>query len=102
MPTATLVIANATARAKAAQWLQDAPYMTRVTFKTSKRTPPQNDRMWAMLTDVATQVKWHGRWLSTEDWKLLFLESLGHEMRMVPNMSAGFNSRFIIILLLSF
>jgi hypothetical protein len=63
--------------------------MTRVIFKTSKRTLPQNDRMWAMLTDVASQVPWHGLKLDTEDWKLLFLDALKRELRMVPNLDGN-------------
>jgi len=42
--------------------------------------------MWAMLTDIATQVDWHGVKLSPDDWKLIFLDSLNREMRIVPNI----------------
>jgi hypothetical protein len=59
---------------------------TRVQFHPAKRTLPQNDRMWAMLTDIARQLDWHGLKLETEDWKLLFLDSLKREMRLVPNL----------------
>jgi hypothetical protein len=89
MPSATLIIANEAVRDKAARWLSKAPFMTRITFKTSKRTLPQNDRMWAMLTDVASQVPWHGLKLDTDDWKLLFLDALKRELRMVPNLDGN-------------
>ena len=39
-----------------------------------------------MLTDVSMQLKWHGLRLSTEDWKLVFLDALNREVRMVPNI----------------
>jgi hypothetical protein len=39
-----------------------------------------------MLTDVASQVKWHGVTLSPDDWKLIFLSALKRELRMVPNL----------------
>jgi hypothetical protein len=42
--------------------------------------------MWAMLTEVATQTKYHGIWLAPEDWKFLFLDSMNREMRIVPNL----------------
>ena len=42
--------------------------------------------MWAMLTDVATQLRWHGQMLRTDDWKLVFLEALKRELRIVPNI----------------
>lgn len=39
-----------------------------------------------MLTDVATQVKWHGKSLPADDWKLIFLDGLKRELRIVPNI----------------
>lgn len=89
MTTATVIITSAAERDKAARWLSKAPWLTRITFKTTKRTLPQNDRMWAMLTDVATQVPWHGLKLAPEDWKLLFLDALKRELRMVPNLDGN-------------
>ena len=84
--TATLIIANEAERQKAARWLSKAPWNTRVTFKGPKRTIPQNDRLWAMLTDVAVQLPWHGVKLTPEDWKLLFMDALKREVRAVPNI----------------
>jgi hypothetical protein len=43
--------------------------------------------MWAMLTDVSQQARYHGLKLSPDDWKMIFLDGLGHELRMVPNLS---------------
>jgi hypothetical protein len=73
-------------RQRAAKWAQEAPYGTRIEFKAVKRSLPQNDRMWAMLTDVATQLPWHGVKLRADDWKLIFLDALKRELRMVPNL----------------
>lgn len=77
-------------RSEAVAYVQKAPVGTRVEFKASKRTMPQNDRMWAMLTDVARQVPWHGVKLTPDSWKLLFLDALrreiGGELRIVPNL----------------
>ena len=42
--------------------------------------------MWAMLTDVAQQVGWHGKRMRPEDWKLVFLDALKREVRAVPNI----------------
>jgi hypothetical protein len=42
--------------------------------------------MWAMLTDVATQLPWHGEKLTTDEWKLLFLDALKREIRAVPSI----------------
>lgn len=82
-----LLILNSTAdRVKASEWIAKAPPGTRVEFKRAKRTMPQNDRMWAMLTDVSRQVTHHGIKLSPDDWKLVFLDALKRETRMVPNI----------------
>jgi hypothetical protein len=42
--------------------------------------------MWAFLSEIAAQVKWHGVKLSADDWKLIFLDSLKRELRIVPNL----------------
>lgn len=89
MSRATLVIVSDTVRQKAIRWLQQAPWNTRIEFKAPKRTTPQNDRMWAMLTDVAEQLVWHGVKLSADDWKLVFLDGLKRELRLVPNIDGN-------------
>ena len=66
--------------------VQKAPIGTRVELKAAKRTLDQNSRMWAMLTEVATQLRWHGQRLTTDDWKLVFLDGLKRELRIVPNL----------------
>ena len=71
-------------RMRAANWINTAPIGTRIEFKASKRSVPQNDRMWAMLTDVAKQLAHHGEQLTTNQWKLLFLDALGRESKTVP------------------
>lgn len=90
MSRALIVIRGQADRTRAAEWCAKAPTGTRVEFKGSKRTLPQNDRMWAMLTDVANQLPWHGKKLKASDWKLLFLDALQRahkaEVQIVPNL----------------
>ena len=86
MARALIVLNSTAAREKATRWIAGAPFGTRVEFKASKRTLPQNDRMWAMLTDVAQQLEWHGLRLTPNDWKLIFLDALKQEVRIVPNI----------------
>ena len=76
-------------RLRAAKWITQAPPGTRLEFKKPKRSIPQNDLMWAALTDVATQLPWHGIKLSPDDWKLIFLDALKRELRMVPNIDGS-------------
>lgn len=85
--TALVVLNRQEMRDKAIRWISKAPPGTRVEFKGPRRSLPQNAKFWAMLTEVAEQLPWHGMKLSAEDWKLLFLDSLGHELRMVPNIA---------------
>ncbi len=89
MGRALLIINTPIDRQKAARWAMQAPYGTRIEFKETKRTLPQNALMWAALTDVATQLPWHGIKLAPDDWKLVFLDALKKEVRMVPNIDGN-------------
>jgi hypothetical protein len=86
MSRATITLLTNADRRKAADWIYKADDGTRVEFKAAKRTVDQNAKMWAMLTDIAEQVAWHGLRLRTGDWKLIFLDALKREMRVVPNI----------------
>lgn len=92
MSRATVIIDNDMARQKAINWLRSSklPRGTRVEFKAPKRSLPQNDKMWAMLTEVAEQARYHGLRLAADDWKLIFLDGLKRakqqELRFVPNL----------------
>ena len=86
MSRATIVIYGPQDRFRAADLVHKVPCGTRIEFKNAKRTLPQNDRMWAMLTDIARQLPWHGLKLRPNDWKLIFLDALHRELRIVPNL----------------
>ena len=83
MARALLVLWNDDIRAKAIDWIAKAPKDTRVEFKGPKRTLPQNDKMWAMLTDISRQVEWYGQKLTPDDWKDMMTASL-RKARIVP------------------
>jgi len=89
MSRALVTLNSKREREKVASWAWKAPPGTRVEFKEAKRTLPQNDLMWACLTDIAQQVTWHGIKLTPDDWKLVFLDSLKREVRMVPNIDGN-------------
>lgn len=88
MGRATLILRSAADRSKAADWAWRAQDGTRVEFKSSARTLPQNARMWAMLTRIAEAVVWHGQKLSADDWKDVFTAAL-RRARVVPGLDAG-------------
>jgi hypothetical protein len=81
-----LTLNTASDRIRAAVYLEKAPEGTRVEFKASKRTLPQNDRMWAMLTDIAQQRKHCGRKYTPDQWKVIFLNALGREADFIPSL----------------
>lgn len=93
MGRAVVILNNPAARDKAVNWVKVAPVGTRLEFKRSKRTLPQNAKFYAMLTDISTQLDWHGKRLTPQDWKLLFLDALRREMqqelRMVPSLDGS-------------
>lgn len=83
---ALITIGPPDTRARAVDWCQRLPEGTRVEFKKPRRTLPQNDKMWSMLTDVAAQLPWHGVKLTTNNWKDIFLDALKREISIVPNI----------------
>jgi NinB protein len=86
MTRTSIVIRNEKTRHAARIWVEAAPEGTRIEFKEAKRTNEQNAKMWAMLGEIARGMRWHGLTLSPEDWKLIFLDALKHETRIVPNI----------------
>ena len=92
MVRALIVLRTIADRLFAVARIQQAPDNTRVEIKGARRTLSQNDKMWATLTDISRQVKWCGQWLTTDDWKLMFLDSLHRQSgryRVVPNLDGN-------------
>jgi hypothetical protein len=84
---ALTVIRTEKDRAEAVGWVTKAKVGTRILFRGPTRTLPQNDRMWAMLTDIVKQKKTiDGREFTTDEWKCIFLEALGHETAYLPSL----------------
>jgi hypothetical protein len=79
-----LTLYGAADRQRAHRYIGAAPFGTRVELKAAKRTLPQNDRMWAMLTDIARQKEHNGRKYTPDTWKALFMHALGRECPFVP------------------
>lgn len=89
MSRVIIILLDAEDRALACRWIAKAPVGMRVEFKAAKRSIPQNDRMWAMLTNLSVQLRWHGQMLRPEDWKLVTLDALHRELRIVPNIAGN-------------
>jgi len=71
---------------RAANWCMRAPLGMRIEFKETKRTMPQNDRMWAMLTDLSQQAMLGGKKFTPDQWKVIFLHALGQEIQLLPSL----------------
>jgi hypothetical protein len=85
--TRPIILAGETQRTYAKRCIDAAKPMSVVSVKDPTRTNLQNAKHWAMLDDIANQCRWFGTKLSDNDWKLLFMDHLNSEMRLVPNMN---------------
>jgi hypothetical protein len=71
-----LVVHDDSQRARAIEWCRRARPGFTIEVREPTRTHLQNARMWAMLTDVAEQLVWHGQTYIAEDWKDFFMHAL--------------------------
>jgi hypothetical protein len=69
--------------------IQQAPDGYEVRLSEPRRTTDQNRLMWALLSDLAEQVDWHGQHLTAEEWKDVLTASL-KKQRAVPGIDGGF------------
>jgi hypothetical protein len=76
-------------RERAMRIVSAAPAGTRVEFRAVKRSIPQNDLMWGLLTDVATQKEHCGRKYTPDQWKVLFMHACGREVQFVPSLDGA-------------
>lgn len=76
-------------RQRVHKYVAQAPTGTRVEFKAARRSVAQNDRMWAMLTDVAAQKEHAGRKFTPDQWKVLFMHACGKEVQFLPALDAS-------------
>ena len=87
MSRAAIIVRTDADRERASMWSRKSPEGTRIEFKREKRSLPQNDRMWAMLTDVAEQKTHNERKYIPDQWKVLFMHACGREVQFIPALS---------------
>ena len=93
--TATIVISEHS-RKTAHDWIAKAPAGSIVTFQRPGRSTPQNDKMWAALTDIS-KAQPRGLKHTPEIWKLLMMQACGKEVQFLMGIDgdpfpAGFRS----------
>jgi len=88
--TAVLILANPEIRAKACRWIMAAPDKARLRLDEPKRTLDQNAKFHAMLTELVEQKPvLNGVKLDADGWKLVLMQALGMEMRMLPTLDGN-------------
>lgn len=91
-----VILSSAFARQRAKELIDKAPAGFVATVAEPKRTGEQNDKMWAMLTDLSV-AKPEGRRLIPEDWKVLMMHACGWECQFLEGLDGrpfpkGFSS----------
>lgn len=86
-----LTLRNEAERFKVIEWLKRCAYGYRIEVKEPKRSDIQNDRMWAILGDIAKQGAINGRRFAPDEWKCIFMQAMGREVAFLPTLnSSGF------------
>lgn len=75
-------------------WEKAKPYLMAgnkltLTLEEEKRSLPQNQLMWSILSDLSKQVPWHGEKLTKEEYKDLLTAGL-KKQRAIPGIDGGF------------
>ena len=83
------ILAHQLAKKNASNAVLEAPEGYVVTIRKPTRTILQNNRLWALLTDVSKQVDWYGKKLTPEEWKDVFTAAL-KKQDVVPGIDGGF------------
>jgi hypothetical protein len=83
--THAVVLASPAARARAHGLIEKAPPGFVCKIQEPKRTLEQNDRMWAMLTDISVAMPM-GRRHTPDDWKAIFMNACGWECQFVEGL----------------
>jgi hypothetical protein len=94
--THTVALSNPHSRLRAHALIDRAPPSYVCKVEAPRRTGEQNDKLWAMLTDVSLS-KPQGRKHTPEMWKCIFMQACGHEVQFLHGLDglpfpAGFRS----------
>ena len=82
----TIALNTPARRAEAVDLCHRAPAESFVTFTRNKRSIPQNSKLWAMLSRIATSFEWHGRRWDAYAWKDFFCDALA-DHNFMPGMT---------------
>lgn len=86
--TQTVILHSPGNRAEARHLIDLAPLGSVVKVSAPRRTIPQNDRLWAMLSQVS-RAKPEGRTHTPEVWKALFMAACGWSVQFEQGLEGG-------------
>ena len=91
-----IILRDDWSRGRAKGLIDRAPDGFVATIAEPKRTGDQNDKMWAMLTDISVS-KPGGRRMIPEDWKVVMMAACGWEVQFLEGLDgrpfpSGFRS----------
>lgn len=83
--THTVRLTSPAARQRVCELAQKAPQGFVATIAEPRRTMDQNDKLWAMLTDVSVSMP-QGRRHTPDDWKAIFMNACGWECQFLEGL----------------
>jgi hypothetical protein len=96
MTTHLIVLGSRDQRERAKRYIDQAPPGVLMKLSSTSRTLAQNDKLWALLSEVS-RAKPKGLRYTPDQWKCLFMHALGFEILYMEGLSgepfpAGFRS----------
>lgn len=83
--THKVILGNAFTRERAKKLIDKAPAGYVCEVHEPRRTLEQNDKMWAMLTDISVAMPM-GRRHTPDDWKAIFMNACGWESQFLEGL----------------
>ena len=80
-----VILASQHQRDRAKSLVDRAPSNFVVSIAEQKRTQQQNERMWAMLTDISVAMPL-GRRHTPDDWKAIFMNACGWDCQFIEGL----------------
>jgi hypothetical protein len=83
-----VILAAEQHRQRAVDLVRKAPLGFVVTIAEQRRSNAQNDKMWAMLSEISV-AKPQGRCWKPEQWKAAFMDACGHQPTYQETLEGG-------------
>lgn len=84
----TIRLTTPARREQAKRLIDQAPERATVKIAPENRTTAQNDKMWAMLSDVS-RAKPQGRVMNPKAWKAVFMDAIGKQATWEPALDGS-------------